>query len=127
MHFVVHFNNGTTKRPKFIRAMKTFQHKGSQFIVWMLDQLGCTLGGVLDTLQILTECGASFVSLTRSIHVMRCETRTARERVVPNLYRSVPQFAACSCAKRQSAASAASPRIRKVFVLLVFSGAAGEI
>lgn len=65
--FVDHASGGTMKRPNFIRAMKTCQHEGSEFVVWKLDRLGRTLGGVLDTLKILSDRGVSFISLTERI------------------------------------------------------------
>ena len=65
--FVDKASGGTMKRPNFIRAMKTCQHEGSEFVVWKLDRLGRTLGGVLDTLKVLSERGVTFVSLTERI------------------------------------------------------------
>lgn len=65
--FVDRASGGTMERPNFIRAMKTCQHQGSEFVVWKLDRLGRTLGGVLDTLKTLTDRGVTFVSLTERI------------------------------------------------------------
>lgn len=65
--FVDKASGGTMKRPMFIRAMKTCQHEGSEFIVWKLDRLGRTLGGILETLEVLTDRGVEFVSLTERI------------------------------------------------------------
>lgn len=65
--FVDKASGGTMKRPMFIRAMKTCQHEGSEFVVWKLDRLGRTLGGILETLETLTERGVEFVSLTERI------------------------------------------------------------
>lgn len=65
--FVDRASGGTMKRPMFIRAMKTCQHEGSEFVVWKLDRLGRTLGGILETLETLTERGVEFVSLTERI------------------------------------------------------------
>lgn len=65
--FVDKASGGTMKRPMFIRAMKTCQHEGSEFVVWKLDRLGRTLGGILETLEVLTDRGVEFVSLTERI------------------------------------------------------------
>lgn len=65
--FVDRASGGTMKRPMFIRAMKTCQHEGSEFVVWKLDRLGRTLGGILETLETLTDRGVEFVSLTERI------------------------------------------------------------
>lgn len=65
--FVDKASGGTMKRPNFIRAMKTCQHEGSEFVVWKLDRLGRTLGGILETLEILTDRGVEFKSLTENI------------------------------------------------------------
>lgn len=55
------------KRPNFVRAMKYAQHEGTEFVVWKLDRLGRTLGGILDTLKILSDRGVNFVSLTERV------------------------------------------------------------
>lgn len=65
--FVDRASGGTMKRPAFIRAMKTCQHEGSELVVWKLDRLGRTLGGILDTLKILADRGVAFVSLTERV------------------------------------------------------------
>jgi DNA invertase Pin-like site-specific DNA recombinase len=65
--FVDRASGGTMNRPNFIRAMKYCQHEGSEFVVWKLDRLGRTLGGVLDTLKELADRQVTFVSLTERI------------------------------------------------------------
>ena len=65
--FVDKASGGSMKRPQFIRAMKTCQHEGSEFVVWKLDRLGRTLGGILETLKTLSDRGVSFVSLTERV------------------------------------------------------------
>lgn len=65
--FVDKASGGTDKRPAFIRAMKTAQHAGSEFVVWKLDRLGRTLKGVLDTMELLAGREIQFVSLTERI------------------------------------------------------------
>lgn len=65
--FVDRASGGTMNRPNFIRAMKYCQHEGSEFVVWKLDRLGRTLGGVLDTLKELADREVTFVSLTERI------------------------------------------------------------
>ncbi len=65
--FIDKASGGTMKRPQFIRAMKYAQHEGTELVVWKLDRLGRTLGGILDTLELLTDRGVDFVSLTESI------------------------------------------------------------
>lgn len=65
--FVDKASGGTNKRPAFIRALKTGQIAGSEFVVWKLDRLGRTLSGVLDTLKLLEEREIEFVSLTERI------------------------------------------------------------
>lgn len=60
-------SGGSMKRPQFIRAMKTCQHEGSEFVVWKLDRLGRTLGGILETLKTLSDRGVAFVSLTERV------------------------------------------------------------
>lgn len=65
--FVDKASGGTMERPAFKRAMTAAQHEGSEFVVWKLDRLGRTLGGVLEALQILTDKGIAFVSLTERL------------------------------------------------------------
>lgn len=65
--FVDKASGGSMKRPQFIRAMKTCQHEGSEFVVWKLDRLGRTLGGILETLKTLSDRGVAFVSLTERV------------------------------------------------------------
>lgn len=65
--FVDRASGGTMDRPMLRRALKTAQHPGSEFVVWKLDRLGRTLGGILDTLKLLNDRGITFVSLTERI------------------------------------------------------------
>lgn len=60
-------SGGTMDRPNLRRALKTAQHPGTEFVVWKLDRLGRTLGGVLDTLKLLSDREIAFVSLTERI------------------------------------------------------------
>lgn len=60
-------SGGSMNRPGFIRAMRTAQHAGSEFVVWKLDRLGRTLPGVLNVMELLQERGVAFVSLTERI------------------------------------------------------------
>ena len=65
--FVDKASGGTVERPEFLRALRLCQHEGSEFVVWKLDRLGRTLGGILDTLKVLSDRGVSFVSLTERV------------------------------------------------------------
>lgn len=65
--FVDKASGGTMKRPMFIRALKTAQHEGTQFVVWKLDRLGRTVPIILETLELLEQRGVTFISLTESI------------------------------------------------------------
>ncbi|MEX5600743.1 recombinase family protein [Pseudophaeobacter sp. C1-32P7] len=65
--FVDRASGGTMNRPQFMKALKYSQHEGAEFVVWKLDRLGRTLGGVLDTLKLLSDSGIVFVSLTERI------------------------------------------------------------
>ena len=65
--FVDKASGGTTNRPMFIRALKTAQHEGTQFVVWKLDRLGRTVPIILETLELLERRGVTFVSLTEKI------------------------------------------------------------
>jgi len=65
--FVDRASGGTMDRPNLRRALKAAQHDGTEFVVWKLDRLGRTLGGVLDVLKLLADRGVVFVSLTERI------------------------------------------------------------
>ncbi|MBB95558.1 MAG: resolvase [Rhodobacteraceae bacterium] len=65
--FVDRASGGTMKRPEFLKAMSYAQEEGMEFVVWKLDRLGRTLGGILETLKQLQERGIAFVSLTDRI------------------------------------------------------------
>ncbi len=65
--FVDRASGGAMKRPQFIKALRYAQHEGTELVVWKLDRLGRTLGGVLDTLKLLSDRGVTFVSLTERI------------------------------------------------------------
>lgn len=65
--FVDRASGGTMDRPNLKRALKTAQHPGSQFVVWKLDRLGRTLGGVLEVLKMLKDRDIAFRSLTEDI------------------------------------------------------------
>ncbi|ABF64378.1 DNA-invertase from lambdoid prophage e14 [Ruegeria sp. TM1040] len=65
--FVDRASGGTMKRPQFMRALRYAQYEGTELVVWKLDRLGRTLGGVLDTLKLLSDRGVTFVSLTERI------------------------------------------------------------
>lgn len=65
--FVDKASGGTMARPMFIRALTMCQHEGGEFVVWKLDRLGRTLGGILETLKLLSDRGVSFVSLTERV------------------------------------------------------------
>jgi DNA invertase Pin-like site-specific DNA recombinase len=65
--FVDRASGGTMDRPNFIRAIQLCQHDGLELVVWKLDRLGRTLGGVLDTLKLLADRGVTFNSLTERI------------------------------------------------------------
>lgn len=60
------------KRPGFIRALRTAQHEGTEFVVWKLDRLGRTLSGILQVMELFHNRGVTFVSLTEKI-----DTKTA--------------------------------------------------
>ena len=60
-------SRGTNDRPGFVRALKSAQHEGSEFVVWKLDRLGRTLTGILQVMELLHGRGISFVSLTERI------------------------------------------------------------
>lgn len=65
--FVDRASGGTDNRPGFVRAMRTAQHEGSEFVVWKLDRLGRTMKGVLDTIELLASRGIHFISLTERV------------------------------------------------------------
>lgn len=65
--FVDRASGGSLSRPNFLRALKYAQHEGAEFVVWKLDRLGRTLGGVLDTLKILSDRNVAFISLTERV------------------------------------------------------------
>jgi DNA invertase Pin-like site-specific DNA recombinase len=65
--FMDRASGSTMKRPAFLRAMRAAQHPGSEFVVWKLDRLGRTLGGILETLEMLADRSIEFVSLTERI------------------------------------------------------------
>ncbi|SON54275.1 DNA-invertase hin [Hartmannibacter diazotrophicus] len=65
--FVDKASGGTMQRPEFIKAVRVCQVEKTEFVVWKLDRLGRTLGGILETLELLTDRGIEFVSLTERI------------------------------------------------------------
>lgn len=65
--FVDRASGGTMARPNFLRALKSAQHSGGEFVVWKLDRLGRTVSIILDVLKLLAERGVKFVSLTEQI------------------------------------------------------------
>lgn len=67
--FVDRASGGTMDRPMFIRALKTAQHPGTEFVVWKLDRMGRTLEGIIDVLKLLESRGVSFFSLTERVDV----------------------------------------------------------
>ncbi|UWQ58631.1 recombinase family protein [Leisingera caerulea] len=67
--FVDRASGGTMNRPNFIRALKFAQHPGTKFVVWKLDRMGRTLEGILTVLNLLSDSGVSFFSLTERVDV----------------------------------------------------------
>ncbi|PIL12364.1 DNA invertase [Puniceibacterium antarcticum] len=65
--YVDRASGGSMTRPAFMRALRACQHDGGEFVVWKLDRLGRTLGGILGTLKLLSERGIAFVSLTERV------------------------------------------------------------
>ena len=55
------------KRRGFVRALRTAQHEGTEFVVWKLDRLGRTLSGILQVMELFHTRGVVFVSLTERI------------------------------------------------------------
>lgn len=58
---------GSATRQAFTHALKACQQDGSQLVVWRLDRLGRSLGGILDTLRTLSDRGIDFFSVTEQI------------------------------------------------------------
>lgn len=67
--FVDRASGGTMDRPNFIRALKSAQHPGTEFVVWKLDRMGRTLEGIIEVLNLLESRGVSFFSLTERVDV----------------------------------------------------------
>lgn len=67
--FVDRASGGTMDRPNFIRALRLAQVPGTEFVVWKLDRLGRTLEGILEVLNLLSDRGISFFSLTERVDV----------------------------------------------------------
>lgn len=67
--FVDRASGGTMDRPNFIRALRYAQHPETEFVVWKLDRLGRTLEGILEVLNLLSDRGVSFFSLTERVDV----------------------------------------------------------
>ncbi|HBB81965.1 MAG TPA: resolvase [Sulfitobacter sp.] len=65
--FVDRASGGSMNRPMFIRALKTAQHEGTEFVVWKLDRMGRTLEGIIDVLKLLEGRGVKFFSLTERV------------------------------------------------------------
>jgi DNA invertase Pin-like site-specific DNA recombinase len=65
--FVDRASGGTMNRPMFIRALKTAQHPGTEFVVWKLDRMGRTLEGIIDVLNLLESRDVKFFSLTERV------------------------------------------------------------
>ncbi|WP_051357898.1 recombinase family protein [Leisingera caerulea] len=67
--FVDRASGGTLNRPNFIKALRFAQHPGTEFVVWKLDRMGRTLEGILTVLNLLSDRGVSFFSLTERVDV----------------------------------------------------------
>ncbi|WP_237754553.1 MULTISPECIES: recombinase family protein [unclassified Leisingera] len=67
--FVDRASGGTMDRPNFIRALRLAQVPGTEFVVLKLDRLGRTLEGILEVLNLLSDRGISFFSLTERVDV----------------------------------------------------------
>ncbi|KAF0674468.1 recombinase family protein [Profundibacterium mesophilum] len=65
--FVDRASGGTMNRPMFIRALKTAQHPGTEFVVWKLDRMGRTLEGIIEVLNLLESRDVKFFSLTERV------------------------------------------------------------
>lgn len=65
--FVDRASGGSMNRPMFIRALKTAQHPGTEFVVWKLDRMGRTLEGIIEVLNLLESRGVKFFSLTERV------------------------------------------------------------
>lgn len=65
--FVDRASGCTMNRPMFIRALKTAQHPGTEFVVWKLDRMGRTLEGIIEVLNLLESRSVKFFSLTERV------------------------------------------------------------
>ncbi len=65
--FVDKASGGTMNRPQFLNAIKYAQMPSTELVVWKLDRLGRTVGGIIETLKKLDEREVALVSLTEKI------------------------------------------------------------
>ena len=64
--FTEQLSGAVTDRPALREALE-FARSGDTLIVWKLDRLGCSLKDLIETLNILKDRGADFISLTEKI------------------------------------------------------------